>query len=314
MWRGAIQFGLVTIPVKLYLATESSGISFNMLHASCLNRIQMKIYCPFHDEVVPRSETVRGYEWSKGRYVVVTDEDLESVPLKTVRSIEIAAFVDADQEAHGAEFVKSAYYLEPDPVGKKAFFLLRSVLEENRKTAICKVVMKDREQLAAINPYSSSMLMTTLHWPDEIRPIEELAVDADGIEIKASERKMAEQLIASMTGDFDPAEYRDDYRQALMGVIEAKVAGEEPAPVAAVEPTKIGDLMAALEASVAAAREARRDAAAGEKATAESNGKARGAGKARDDGKAAPKRARAKRDEDEKAEAGPRQTRRRKTA
>jgi DNA end-binding protein Ku len=285
-----------------------------MLHASCLNRIQMKIYCPFHDEVVPRSETVRGYEWSKGRYVVVTDEDLESVPLKTVRSIEIAAFVDADQEAHGAEFVKSAYYLEPDPVGKKAFFLLRSVLEENRKTAICKVVMKDREQLAAINPYSSSMLMTTLHWPDEIRPIEELAVDADGIEIKASERKMAEQLIASMTGDFDPAEYRDDYRQALMGVIEAKVAGEEPAPIAAVEPTKIGDLMAALEASVAAAREARRDAAAGEKAKAGGNGKAGATGKAQDDGKAAPKRARAKRDEDEKAEAGPRQTRRRKTA
>jgi DNA end-binding protein Ku len=285
MWRGAIQFGLVTIPVKLYLATESSGISFNMLHASCLNRIQMKIYCPFHDEVVPRSETVRGYEWSKGRYVVVTDDDLEAVPLKTVRSIEIAAFVDADKEAHGAEFVKSAYYLEPDPVGKKAFFLLRSVLADKGKTAICKVVMKDREQLAAINPYSKSMLMTTLHWPDEIRPIEELAVDDDGVEFKAAERKMAEQLIASMTGEFDATEFRDDYREALMGVIEAKVAGEEPTPVAAAEPTKIGDLMAALEASVAAAREARRDAASG-----------------------------AKQDEDEAAEAAPRQTRRRKTA
>jgi DNA end-binding protein Ku len=263
MWRGAIQFGLVTIPVKLYLATESSGIGFNMLHASCLNRIQMKIYCPFHDEVVPRSETVRGYEWSKGRYVVVTDEDLDAVPLKTVRSIEIAMFVDADKEAHGAEFVKSAYYLEPDPVGKKAFFLLRQVLADEGKSAICKVVMKDREQLAAINPYAESMLMTTLHWPDEIRPIEELAVDSSGIEIKASERKMAEQLIASMTAEFSAEEFRDEYRQALMGVIEAKVSGEEPTPIAATEPTKIGDLMAALEASVAAAREARRDAAAG---------------------------------------------------
>jgi len=263
MWRGAIQFGLVTIPVKLYLATESSGIGFNMLHASCLNRIQMKIYCPFHDEVVPRSETVRGYEWSKGRYVVLTDEDLEAVPLKTIRSIEIAMFVDATKEDHGAQFVKSAYYLEPDPVGKKAFFLLRQVLADNGKSAICKVVMKDREQLAAINPYSESMLLTTLHWPDEIRPIEELAVDSSGIEIKPSERKMAEQLIASMTGEFDAEEFRDDYRQALMGVIEAKVAGEEPTPIAATEPTKIGDLMAALEASVAAAREARRDAAAG---------------------------------------------------
>jgi len=264
MWRGAIQFGLVTIPVKLYLATETSGIQFNMLHASCLNRIQMKIHCPFHDEVVPRSETVRGYEWSKGRYVVVTDEDLESVPLKTIRSIEIAMFVNAAADAHGAQFVKSAYYLEPDPVGKKAFFLLREVLAEANKSAICKVVMKDREQLAAINPYAGTMLMTTLHWPDEVRPVEDLALDTSGIEIKAAERKMAEQLIASMTADFSADEFHDDYRQALLAVIEAKVAGEEPTPAARVEPTKIGDLMAALEASVAAAREARRDAAASE--------------------------------------------------
>jgi DNA end-binding protein Ku len=196
--------------------------------------------------------------------VVVTDDDLEAVPLKTVRSIEIAMFVDANKEAHGAEFVKSAYYLEPDPVGKKAFFLLRQVLADEGKTAICKVVMKDREQLAAINPYSESMLLTTLHWPDEIRAVEELAVDSSEIEIKPSERKMAEQLIASMTGEFDAEEFRDDYRQALMGVIESKVAGEEPTPIKATEPTKIGDLMAALEASVSAAREARRDAAAGD--------------------------------------------------
>jgi DNA end-binding protein Ku len=300
MWRGAIQFGLVTIPVKLYLATESTGIGFNMLHASCLNRIQMKIYCPFHDEVVPRSKTVRGYEWSKGRYVVVTDEDLEAVPLKTIRAIEIAMFVDAQKEDHGAQFVKSAYYLEPDPVGKKAFFLLREVLADTGKSAICKVVMKDREQLAAINPYASTMLLTTLHWPDEIRSVEELAVDAGGIEIKASERKMAEQLIASMTGEFKAEEFQDDYRQALMGVIESKVAGEEPTPMARAEPTKIGDLMAALEASVSAAREARRAAAAGAPtAKAKAAGGARAAGRAK---KAEP------------AAAGERQTRRRKTA
>ncbi|MEK6191146.1 MAG: Ku protein [Chloroflexota bacterium] len=300
MWRGAIQFGLVTIPVKLYLATESTGIGFNMLHASCLNRIQMKIYCPHHDEVVPRSETVRGYEWSKGRYVVVTDDDLEAVPLKTIRAIEIAMFVDAQKEEHGAQFVKSAYYLEPDPVGKKAFFLLREVLADTGKSAICKVVMKDREQLAAINPYADTMLLTTLHWPDEIRSVEELAVDSSGIEIKASERKMAEQLIASMTGEFKAEEFQDDYRQALMGVIESKVAGEEPTPIAKAEPTRIGDLMAALEASVSAAREARRDAAAGGPAA-----KAKAAGGA----KAASRAKKA-----EPAAAGERQTRRRKTA
>ena len=266
MWRGAIQFGLVTIPVKLYLATETGGIGFNLLHASCLNRIQMKIYCPYHDAVIPRSETVRGYEWSKGKYVVVTEEDIDSVPLKTMRAIEIEMFVDARRDANGAQFVKQAYYLEPEQIGTKAFYLLKSVLAEQGKSAICKIVLKDREQLAALNPYASTMLLTTLHWPDEVRAIEDLNLPEDQVEIKPAEKKMAEQLVASMTGDFSADAYRDDYRQALMAVIERKVAGEAPEPAQRVEATNIADLMAALEASVAAARDARDVAAKSEEA------------------------------------------------
>ena len=261
MWKGAIQFGLVTIPVKLYLATESGGIGFNLLHATCGNRIQMKVYCPHHDEIIPRSETVRGYEWSKGKYVVVTDEDTESVPLKTVRAIEIEAFVPASRDS-GTQFVKQAYYLEPEQIGAKAFYLLKSVLADQGKSAICKIVLKDREQLAALNPFSKTMLLTTLHWPDEVRATDELSLPEDEIEIKASEKKMAEQLVASMTGDFSADDYHDDYRQALMAVIERKVAGEKPEPQARAEPTNITDLMAALEASVAAARQDRREAKA----------------------------------------------------
>jgi DNA end-binding protein Ku len=261
MWRGAIQFGLVTIPVKLYLATESSGIGFNLLHATCLNRIQMKIYCPYHDEVIPRSETVRGYEWSKGKYVVVTEEDMDSVPLKTMRAIEIETFISASRDSQGTQFVKQAYYLEPEPVGTKAFYLLKQVLAEQDKSAICKIVLKDREQLAALNPFASTLLLTTLHWPDEVRAIDELNLPEDQVEIKPAEKKMAEQLVASMTGDFSADDYHDDYRQALMAVIEAKVAGEAPQPAARAEPTNIADLMSALEASVAAAREGRREAA-----------------------------------------------------
>jgi DNA end-binding protein Ku len=260
MWRGAIQFGLVTIPVKLYLATETGGIGFNLLHASCLNRIQMKVYCPHHDEVIPRSETVRGYEWSKGKYVVVSEEDIDSVPLKTMRAIEIEMFVNVDRDNAGTQFVKAAYYLEPEQIGAKAFYLLKSVLAEQGKSAICKIVLKDREQLAALNPYSNSMLLTTLHWPDEVRSMEELNLPEDQIEIKPSEKKMAEQLVASMTGDFSADEYHDDYRQALMAVIERKVAGEKPEPTQRTEATNITDLMAALEASVAAARSDRRAA------------------------------------------------------
>jgi len=266
MWRGAIQFGLVTIPVKLYLATEQGGIGFNLLHASCLNRIQMKIYCPYHDAVIPRSETVRGYEWSKGKYVVVTEEDLDSVPLKTMRAIEIEMFVDARRDAHGAQFVKQAYYLEPEQIGTKAFYLLKSVLAEQGKSAICKIVLKDREQLAALNPYATTMLLTTLHWPDEVRAIEDLNLPEDQVEIKPAERKMAEQLVASMTGDFSADAYQDDYRQALMAVIERKVAGEAPEPAQRVEATNIADLMAALEASVAQARDARAATAESEEA------------------------------------------------
>ena len=259
MWRGAIQFGLVTIPVRLYLATDSKGIAFNMLHASCLNRIQMKTYCPFHDDVISRGDTVKGFEYAKDQYVVITDEDLASVPLKTVRSIEIEKFVPArPAEDEPVRFVKQAYYVEPEPIGKKAYALLREVLAEQGLAAICKVVIKDREVLAALNPHANAMVLETLHWPDEIRATDELDLPADDVEIKPAERKMAAQLISAMTGEFDPTEYRDEYRQALEAVIEAKVEGRaiaEPdeAPVGG----QLVDLMAALEASVNAARTAR---------------------------------------------------------
>jgi DNA end-binding protein Ku len=259
MWRGAIQFGLVTIPVKLYLATESKGVSFNMLHKTDLSRIQMKIYCPVDEDVISRTDTVKGFEYAPGQYVVVTDEDLESVPLKTVRSIEIEQFTPRDGVDDSAvRFVKQAYYIEPDAIGRKAFYLLKDVLEEKGLTAICKVVIKDREALAAIDPFAKTMLLTTLHWPDEIRALGELDLPAEEPEIKAAERKMAEQLIEAMTGAFDPSQYHDDYREALLQIIEAKVAGEETVAAPEAEPaTNLVDLMAALEASVKAAVEAR---------------------------------------------------------
>ena len=260
MWKGAIQFGLVTIPVKLYLATDSKGISFNMLHATDLSRIQMKTYCPVDDEVISRGDTVRGFEYAPGEYVVVTDEDLERVPLKTVRSIEIELFTKASRDKGTIRFVKSAYYLEPEKIGQKAFALLKSVLADKGLTAICKVVIKDREALAALDPFEETMLLSTLHWPDEIRATDELDLPSSDQEFKPAEKAMAEQLVAAMTGEFDPAEYRDEYREALMGVIEEKVAGHEiVAPEAPAATSNLVDLMAALEASVNAAKAARSD-------------------------------------------------------
>ena len=258
MWRGAIQFGLVTIPVRLYLATESKGVSFNMLHAACLNRIQMRTYCPFHDETISRGDTVRGHEYAPGAYVVVTEDELEAVPLKTVRSIEIELFTPRQPVEGTVRFVKQAYYLEPEPLGRKAFYLLKDVLGEQGLTAICKVVIKDREALAAIDPFGKTMLLTTLHWPDEIRAIDDLDLPEEEPEFKPAERAMATQLIAAMTAEFDPANYRDDYRDALLQILEAKVAGRETVAVTPTEPaSNLVDLMAALEASVRAAVDAR---------------------------------------------------------
>ncbi len=260
MWKGAIQFGLVTIPVKLYVATESDyTIRFNMLHEKDLSRIQMKTWCPVEDEPISRADTVKGYEYSPGEYVVITDEDLEKVPLKTVRSIEIEQFAKADdEEAANTRFVKQAYYVEPDKIGRKPFYLLRSVLQEEGLTAICKVVIKDREALASLDPFADTMLLTTLHWPDEIRSTKELDLPDEEYDFKPAEIAMARQLVSAMTGEFNPAEYKDEYRDALMSVIESKIEGHEvttPEPVE--EGGKLVDLMAALEASVNAAKAAR---------------------------------------------------------
>jgi DNA end-binding protein Ku len=259
MWKGAIQFGLVTIPVKLYLATESrAGVSFNMLHEKDKSRIQMKIWCPEDEEIIQRSETVKGYEYAPDKYVVIDDQDLEKLPLKTVRSIEIAQFVDAQEAESQTKFVKQAYYLEPDRVGRKAFQLLKEVLQDKGLTAICKIVIRDREALAAMDPFENTMLLSTLYWPDEIRDMGELDLPEEEAEIKPAEKKMAAQLIEAMTGEFDPAEYRDEYRDALMQVIESKIEGRETVEIeAAEEPTKLVDLMAALQASVSAATSSR---------------------------------------------------------
>ena len=306
MWKGAIQFGLVTIPIKLYLATESKGISFNMLHKEDLSRIQMKVWCPVEDEPISRSETVKGYEYSPGEYVVITDEDLERVPLKTVRSIEIEQFTKAERDDNAVRFVKSAYYVEPDKIGRKAFYLLKSVLEDEGLTAICKVVIKDREALAALDPFAETLLLTTLHWPDEIRSMNELDLPEEEFDFKPAELTMAKQLVSAMTGAFDPGQYKDEYREALEQIgeegIEAKVEGKETVEVEEPEETgKLIDLMAALEASVSAAKASREAGAEKPVSVAEAREKKTAATKP------AASRARAKAaDEEEKAKAAAR--------
>ena len=313
MWKGAIQFGLVTIPVKLYLATESDyTIRFNMLHEKDRSRIQMKTWCPVEDKPISRADTVKGYEYAPGEYVVITDEDLEKVPLKTVRSIEIEQFTKADdEESAKTRFVKQAYYVEPDKIGRKPFYLLRSVLQEEGLKAICKVVIKDREALASLDPFAETMLLTTLHWPDEIRSTSELDLPADDYDFKPAELAMARQLVSAMTGEFNAAEYKDEYRDALMQVIESKIEGHEvKAPEPGEEGGKLIDLMAALEASVNAAKAARK----GEEPVSVAEAKKARAGKAASAKAETKRRTAAKTDDEAEAEAAPAKPRKRKTA
>jgi DNA end-binding protein Ku len=318
MWKGAIQFGLVTIPVKLYLATESNyQVRFNMLHEKDLSRIQMKTYCPVDDEVISRSETVKGYEYAPDQYVVITDEDLEKVPLKTVRTIEIELFTKAEREDTNTRFVKQAYFIEPDKIGRKAFYLLKSVLADEGLTAICKVVIKDREALAAMDPFSDTMILTTLHWPDEIRSTNELDLPDEEPDFKPAELAMAKQLVSSMTGEFEPENYKDEYRDALMQVIEAKVEGHEAvAPEPAEEAGNLIDLMAALEASVKSAKAARSGEAPVSVSEAKKEREKRSADRDEEKkpAKAASRRKAAKDDEEEPAAASGGRSRRRKSA
>jgi len=259
MWRGAIQWGLVTIPIKLYLATESRTIGFNMLHEACLNRIQMRTWCPHEDMQISRGDTVRGYEYAKDRYVVISDEDLASVPLPTIRAIEVERFVPATPaDDEPPRYVKQAYYVEPEPVGRRAYALFREVLAEKDLVAICKVVIKEREALAALGPRGPVLVLETLHWPDEIRSFGELDLPDEDVEVKPAERAMAAQLIEPMMGAFDPTELRDQYRAALEDLIAAKVEGREVVEPAEPEAGggQLADLMAMLEASVQAAKAA----------------------------------------------------------
>ncbi len=318
MWKGAIQFGLVTIPVKLYLATESNyQVRFNMLHEKDLSRIQMKTFCPVDDEVISRADTVKGYEYAPDQYVVITDEDLEKVPLKTVRTIEIEQFTKAERDDTNTRFVKQAYYIEPDKIGRKAFYLLKSVLAQEELTAICKVVIKDREALASLDPFGDTMLLTTLHWPDEIRSTAELDLPEEEPDFKPAELAMAKQLVSAMTGEFEPDKYKDEYRDALMQVIEAKVEGHAPVIQEPVEESgNLIDLMAALEASVKATKAARDDAPV---SVAEAKKERARRSSESDDGpakkKPAARRAKADADEaDEPAAASAGRTRRRKSA
>jgi DNA end-binding protein Ku len=257
IWSGSISFGLVNIPVKLYSAVSRKTVHFNQLDASTKSRIKQKRVSAETGEEVPYDQIVKGYELAGGSYVIISDDELASLDPKAVRTIDIDEFVDlADIDP---VFYDAAYVLAPDK-SSKPYALLARALEDSGKVGIAHFVMRTKQYLAAIRPKDGKLLLSTMVYADEVNDHTEIPElgDVDDIELADRELRMAEQLIESLSTPFEPDKFHDTYRQAVLELIERKAAGEEVvAPAAAAEPDKVIDLMAALEASVAAAKHAR---------------------------------------------------------
>src|SRR5438309_2360399 len=261
IWRGTISFGMVSIPVNLYTATESHDIRFHLLHKKDGVRLKNVRWCPKDEKQVPWDDVVRGFEYAKERYVPVTDEDLEHLPMKTVHTVDISDFVKLE-EVDPIYFDK-AYYLAPEEAGIKAFALLREALEQTGRAAVAKVAIRDKENLCLVRPYQDVLTMETMLYANEIRSTQGITVD--GAAVSPKELQMAVSLIENLSDSFDPQRYHDEYQAALKQLIDAKVAGA-PLPAPQTEPGgKVVDLMEALRASVESTRK---------KSSGQANGKA----------------------------------------
>src|SRR5919204_1619212 len=256
IWSGAISFGLVNVPVKLYSAVSRKTVRFNQLNAETGHRIAQKRVDPQTGEEVPYEQIVKGYELTRDRYVVITPEELEALDPEKSRTIDIEDFVDLEEI--DPIYYDHPYYLVPDKGAEKAYGLLMNAMRESEKVAIARVVLRSKEQLVAIRPAGDLLMMETMIFADEVVPHDELEELPDAKQLKASDRelRMAQQLIDSLSSEFEPEKYHDEYREKVLELIERKAAGEEIAiQPEAPEPARVPDLMAALEASRAAVKE-----------------------------------------------------------
>jgi DNA end-binding protein Ku len=256
IWKGAVSFGLVSIGVKLFSATEEKDIRFHQVHRDDGGRIKYKRTCSVCGEEVSYDDIAKGYDLGGGEMVILTDEDFADLPLSTSRSIDVLQFVPAEQV--DPILYNKAYYLEPEGIATKPYMLLRDALTESDRVAVVKVALRQREQLATLRVRDGVLVLNTMLWPDEIRPASFDFLDED-VKVRPQELSMASSLIDSMAADFKPEEFTDDYRAALQKVIDAKVSGEEIVAPPEVEeaPSSAIDLMAALRASVERAKAAR---------------------------------------------------------
>ena len=249
IWSGSISFGMVSIPVKLYGATESKDISFNLLHSTCGTKLQQRRWCPTDEVDVPWNENARGYEYAKGQYVVLTDEDFERLPLPSKHTIDLSAFVE--EKEIDPVFYERSYYLEPADRAEKPYALRLKALEQRKLTAVATITIRKKEQLCAIRAHEGTIMLETLYYPDEIRSA---GTDVGGVKVSDRELEMAFTLIDIFRKPFDPSEYQDHYREALAELIEAKLEGKQVVTAPAARDTRVLYLADALKRSVDAAK------------------------------------------------------------
>jgi DNA end-binding protein Ku len=258
MWMGTLNFGLVSMPVKLYSAVTSKSVHFNQLHGADNARIQQKRVCSADGEEVPYEEIVRGYELAPERYVVIEDSELQALAPEATRTIEIEDFVEIDEIDH--IYFDQPYYIVPNRGGARSYKLLLEAMRETGKVAIARVVLRSRERLVAVHPRGDVLMMTTLNYADEINPTSELReLNGEDKDAAVGERELdvARRLVESLAEPFDIGRYKDTYREAVLDLIDRKASGEEIVvePRPAVEALQSPDLMGALQASLERARE-----------------------------------------------------------
>lgn len=248
VWKGHLTFGLVSIPVRLFTAARSENVSFNQLHKNDNSRIKQVIYCQAEDKPIPRDEIVKGYEYEKGKYVVIEDEDIRKVAPKTAKVMEIQEFVKADDV--DPVFLESSYYMAPDEGGEKPYALLFEALRGTRFYAVAKIAMHNREHVVIVRPGAHGMVLHTMYFADEVRRTEEFRTDIS--QVKDKELTLAKTLVESLASGFEPEKYHDTYRDNLRQMIEAKVQGHKVVETPHAHIAPVVDIMEALKKSLEA--------------------------------------------------------------
>lgn len=253
IWKGAISFGLVNVPIRLSTATSKKNVSFRMLHDKCKTPVKMQRHCPTCDEEVDYGELVKGYEYEDNKFVVLKDEDFDNIPVKSTKTIDIVDFVKLE-EIDPVYYIKT-YYLSPAEGGEKPYLLLKKALDETKKVAISKVTIRNKESLAVVRVMNKTLVMETMYFADEVKSAAELNIELmeEKVELNEKEEDLAIEIINNLTAEFRPEKYDDQYREELMKIIRKKIEGKEvEIPDIASTENKVLDLMERLKASVEA--------------------------------------------------------------